>query len=192
MKKFALCILAAILVLGMEACSQKQDKEENGGQENNVQQGTSVSGAAVLYDYSSSIVNFSKYGGDVVVHDIEGQGEQLYALIEVREWGEEPEDSDQKQECTSHYYVFFCMADGSEKTISEEIDLTKNDDWYINELHLSDDGCVAALRYSYMDDAVSLLFRDAFRNVQWEKQIAAGGYLFIKEENRAKWLEMMN
>ena len=182
MKKFALCILAAILVLGMAACSPKQDKEENGGQGNNVQQGTSVSDAAIQYDYSSSIVNFSKYGGDVVVHDIAGQGEQLYALIEVREWGEEPEDSDQKQECTSHYYVFSCMVDGSGKTISREIDLTENDDWYINELHLSDDGCVAALRYSYMDDAVSLLFRDAFRNVQWEKQIAAGGYLFIKED----------
>ena len=123
---------------------------------------------------------------------LQGRGKQVYALIEVREWGEEPKDSDQKQECTSHYFVFSCMADGSGKTIFGEIDLTESDDWYINELNLSDDGCVAALRYFYMDDAVSLLFRDMFRDVQWEKQIAAGGYLFIKEENRAKWLEMMN
>ena len=35
---------------------------------------------------------------------------------------------------------------------------------------------------SVVGDAVSLLFRDAFRDVQWEKQIAARGYLFIKED----------
>ena len=186
MKKFTLFMLAAVLILGTAACSTKQDKRENGTQENNRQpkgaQVTSVGGSAVQYDYSSIIMNFSEYGSDIAVHDIEGQGEQIYALIEVREWGEQPEDNTQKQECTSHYYVFSCMADGSRKTIFEEVYLPEDDDGYVNELHLSDDGCVAALNYSYTEDAVSLLFRDAFRNVQWEKPIAAGGYLFVKED----------
>ena len=183
MKKFTLFILAAILVLGMSACSLKQDKEENGGQENNVQsQGTFVDGAAVQYDYTGIIVDLSEHGGDVVVHDIAGQGEQIYALIEVQEWGEEPEDNTQKQECTSHYYVFSCMADGSRKTISKEFYLPEDNDGYVNELQLSDNGCVAALHYSYTEDAVSLLFRDAFGDVQWEKPIAAGGYLFVQED----------
>ena len=183
MKKFVLFLYAAVFILGMVACSLKQNKDANGGQENNAwQQGASGGGSAVQYDYSSIIVDLSEYGGDVVVHDIAGQGEQVYALIEVREWGEEPEDNTQKQECTSHYYVFSCMADGSRKTISGEFYLSENDDGYVNELHLSDDGCVAALYYSYTGDAVSLLFRDAFRDVQWEKQIPAGGYLFMKED----------
>ena len=169
MKKFALFILAAILVMGMAACAPKQDKQDE--EENNVQ-----------YDYSSIIVDLSEYGDDVVVHDLAGQGEQVYALIEAREWGEEPEDSNQKQECISHYYVFSCMADGSRKTISKEFYLPENDDGYVNELHLSDDGCAAALHYSYTEDIVHLLFRDAFGDVQWEKEIAAGGYLFVKED----------
>ena len=177
MNKFALFILAAVLLLGTAACSSEQDRK------NNMQsQGASAVGSAVQYDYSSIIVDLSEYGNDIVVHDIAGQGEQLYALIEVREWGEEPEDSTQKQECASHYHVLSCMADGSRKTISKEFYLPENDGGYVNELHLSDDGCVAALYYSYTEDAISLLFRDVFRDVQWEKQIAAGGYLFFKED----------
>lgn len=183
MKKFVLFFYAVVFILGTAACSLKQDEEGSSCQENNAwQQGYSGGVSAVQYDYSSIIVDLSEYGGDVVVHDIAGQGEQVYALIEVREWGEEPEDNTQKQECTSHYYVFSCMADGSRKTISEEFYLQENDDGYVNELHLSDDGCVAALYYSYTEDAVSLLFRDVFRDVQWEKQIPAGGYLFMKED----------
>ena len=179
-------MMAAVLILGTAACSPKQDKKENVNQENNGQllgsQSASVGGSGVQYDYTGIIVDLSEYGSDVAVHDIAGQGEQVYALIEVREWGEEPEDNTQKQECTSHYYVFSCRADGSQKTISKEIYLPEGDDGYVNELHLSEDGCVAALYYSYMEDAVNLLFRDAFRDVQWETQIAAGGYLFIKED----------
>ena len=186
MKKFTLLMLAAVLILGTAACSLKQDKEGSNCQENNGQpqgqQSASVGGSVMQYDYSSIIVELSEYGGDIAVHDIAGRGEQVYALIEVREWGEEPEDNTQKQECTSHYYVFSCMADGSQKTISKEIYLPEDDDGYVNELHLSDDGCVAALYYSYTEDAISLLFRDAFRDVQWENQIAAGGYLFMKED----------
>ena len=183
MKKFTLFMLAAVLILGTAACSQTQGIEENGGQKNNVQsQGTSDGGSAVQYDYSSVIVDLSEYGGDIAVHDIVVQGEQVYALIEVREWGEEPEDNTQKQECTSHYYVFSCITDGSRKNISKELYLPDNNAGYVNELHLSGDGCVAALYYSYTEDVVSLLFRDAFRDVQWESQIAAGGYLFVKED----------
>ena len=183
MKKFTLFMLAAVLILGTAACSQTQGIEENGGQKNNVQsQGTSDGGSAVQYDYSSVIVDLSEYGGDIAVHDIVVQGEQVYALIEVREWGEEPEDNTQKQECTSHYYVFSCITDGSRKNISKELYLPDNNAGYVNELHLSGDGCVAALYYSYTEDVVSLLFWDAFRDVQWESQIAAGGYLFVKED----------
>ena len=186
MKKFTLFMLAAVLILGTAACSQTQGIEENGGQKNNMQlQGTSDGGSAVQYDYSSVIVDLSEYGSDIAVHDIAVQGEQVYALIEVREWGEEPEDNTQKQECTSHYYVFSCMADGSRKTLSEEFYLPENDDGYVDELHLSDDGCVAALHYFYEEDAVNLLFKDAFRDVQWEKHIAAGGYLFVNEDGFA-------
>ena len=179
-------MMAAVLILGTAACSPKQDKKENVNQENNGQplgsQSASVGGFGVQYDYTGIIVDLSEYGSDVAVHDIAGQGEQVYALIEVREWGEEPEDNTQKQECTSHYYVFSCMADGSQKTISKEIYLPEDDDGYVNELHLSDDGCVAAQYYSYTGDTVSLLFRDALRDIQWEKRIAAGGYLFVKED----------
>ena len=192
MKKFVLCILTAILVMGMAACSSKQDKEycisadgeEKGDPENGEQLWIITGdGSTVQYEYSGIIVDLTEYGGDVAVHDISGQGDQIYALIEVREWGEEPEDNTQKQECTSHYHVFSCMADGSRKTISEEIYLPEDDDGYVNELHLSDDGCMAALHYSYTEDVVSLIFWDAFGNVQWEKQIAAGGYLFVKEDS---------
>ena len=183
MKKIILFFYAAILIFGTAACSPKQDKEEKISQKSNIEsQDASVSKFAAQYDYSSIIVDLSEYGGDIAVHDIAGQGEQVYVLIEVREWGEEPEDNTQKQECKSHYYVFSCMADGSKKTISKEIYLPENDDKYVNELHLSDSGCVAALYYSYTEDAVSLLFRDVFRDIQWEKQVAAGGYLFFKED----------
>ena len=183
MKKFILFMLAAVLILGTAACSQTQGIEENDGQKNNVHsQGTSDGGSAVQYDYSSVIVDLSEYGGDIAVHDIAVQGEQVYALIEVREWGEEPEDNTQKQECTSHYYVFSCMADGSRKNISKEFYLPDNNDRYINELHLSGNGCVAALCYSYTEDVVNLLFRDALRDVQWENQIVARGSLFVKED----------
>ena len=103
-------MMAAVLILGTAACSPKQDKKENVNQENNGQllgsQSASVGVSGVQYDYTGIIVNLSEYGSDVAVHDIAGQGEQVYALIEVREWGEEPEDNTQKQECTSHYYVF--------------------------------------------------------------------------------------
>ena len=183
MKKFTLFMLAAVLILGTAACLQTQGIEENDSQKNNLQsQGASDDGSAVQYDYSSIIVNLSEYGGDIAVHDIAVQGEQVYALIEVREWGEEPEDNTQKQECTSHYYVFSCMADGGRKSISKELYLQDNNDGYVNELHLTDDGCVTALCYSYTEDTVSLQFRNAFGEDQWEKQIVAGGYLFVKKD----------
>lgn len=167
LKNFALFMLESVILFCMVACAAEQIKEDE---------------YTMQYDYSGIIMDFSNYGDDVVVRDIAGQGEQIYALIEVREWGEEPEDNTQKQECTSHYYVFACMADGSGKTISEEFFLPENDDRYVSELHLSDDGCVAALYYSYTGNDVSLLFLDAFRDIQWEQPIASGGYLFMKED----------
>ncbi|MCM1044497.1 MAG: hypothetical protein NC417_03205, partial [Candidatus Gastranaerophilales bacterium] len=193
-KKAILFISVFILVLGMASCSAAHcsyEQEKNGdsaGKEETQDAGTSMqpqTGAdketAAQYAYSSIIMDFTEYGSDVVVHDIAGQGEQIYVLLEIREWGPEPEDPIQKQEYTSYYQIFHCLADGSGKEVSGKIELS-GDGGYVNSIQLSDDGSVAALFYSDTGDFVDLIFWDGFRNDHWEKKIAAGGYLFWGED----------
>lgn len=142
---------------------------------------TENAGNGVQYTYSGTVIDFKEYGSDIVVHDLAGQGEQVYALLEVREWGPEPEDYTQKQEYTSCYQVFSCRADGSGRTVSDRFFLPESGG-YVNNLCLSDEGCVAALFHSDMDQSVSLLFWDSVQNVHWEKKAADGGYLFFRED----------
>lgn len=188
LKKIVLWILGSSLIFGMAACSPKQSgKTDDSISENStVQNSTGTermenSESEMQYAYSSMVIDFAEQGSDVVVHDIAGRGDQVYVLLEVREWGEEPEDNTQKPEYTSYYQVFSCMADGSQETVSEEFYLPESGG-YVNDLYLSDDGCVAALFYSDTDEAVSLLFWDVFQDVHWKRQIASGGYLFFSEE----------
>lgn len=200
MKKAVLLLVSVIFIMGMAACTSKQSEKTDDSQDesainkNTADQDTIGSEDAegsesdMQYAYSSVIVNFAQDSGagippgsDVVAHDIAGRGEQVYVLLEVREWGEEPEDSTQKAQYTSYYQVFSCLADGSGRAVSEKICLPKSGG-YVNDLHLSGDGCVAALFYSDTDESVSLLFWDVFEDVHWEKQVAAGGYLFFRED----------
>ena len=188
LKKIILWILGSSLIFGMAACSPKQSgKTDDSISENStVQNSTGTermenSESEMQYAYSSMVIDFAEQGSDVVVHDIAGRGDQVYVLLEVREWGEEPEDNTQKEEFTSYYQVFSCMADGSQGTVSKEFYLPESGG-YVNDMYLSDDGCVAALFYSDTNEAVSLLFWDVFQDVHWERQIASGGYLFFSEE----------
>ncbi|MBD5497632.1 MAG: carbohydrate ABC transporter substrate-binding protein [Lachnospiraceae bacterium] len=188
MKKLVLWILEISLMFGMAACSPKQSgKTDDSISENSTVQNsagtekTENAESEMQYAYSTIIIDFMEYGSDVVVHDIAGRGDQVYVLLEVREWGEEPEDNTQKEEFTSYYQVFSCLADGSRKTVSEKIYLPE-DGGYVSTMQLSDDGCVAALFYSDTENAVSLLFWDGFQDVHWEKTAASGGYLFFGED----------
>ncbi len=189
LKKILLFILGSILTMGVAACSAEPDKKGDSTSEKETQNaGTDTQPQeiaddelAVQYAYSSIVMDFMEYGSDVLVHDIAGRGEQVYVLLEVREWGPEPEDYTQKQEYTSYYQVFTCLADGSRKAVSEKIYLSQKGG-YVDAVQLSDDGCVAALFYSDTGDSVSLLFWDGFRNDHWEKEVASGGYLFFQED----------
>ncbi len=187
-KIFIKLMLSTLLVLGLAACSQGKlpdssmnvegkDNMEIGMQPSTVTDGES----AVQYAYSSTVIDFMEYGSDVVVLDIAGKGDQIYVLMEIRSWGAEPEDNTQKQESSSYYQVFSCMADGSGKAVSKVIYLPERSG-YVNELHLSDSGCVAALFHSDKDDTVSLMFWDGFHDIHWEKMVASGGYLFLQED----------
>lgn len=188
LKKIAVFMLGSMLVLGMAACTSgqaKTDDSNSGGETRNPGTDVQVQAvddrSAVQHAYSGTIIDFAEYGSDVVVHDLAGRGEQVYVLLEVREWGPEPEDYTQKWEYTSYYQVFACLADGSGKTVSEKIYLPESGG-YANTMQLSDDGCVAALFYSDKGNSVSLLFWDGFGDVHWEKEIASGGYLFFQED----------
>ncbi len=191
-KKMPVWLLGVLLIFGMAACTPKQAGNHVG--EAPAEQGPAQAGVAesaapgAQYAYSGEIIDFAEdsslgipAGSDVMVCDMAGCGEKVYVLLEIREWGEEPEDNTQKAEYTSYYQVFSCMADGSGKTVSEKMRLPEGGG-YVSDLHISDDGCVAALFYSDAGENVRLLFWDAFRNVHWEKQTVSGGYLFFRED----------
>lgn len=187
-KKFMILMLSTLLVLGSTACSRgklpdgSMSVEEKDNMEIGMQLSTVTDGeSAVQYAYSSTVIDFMEYGSDVAVLDIAGKGDQVYVLMEIRSWGAEPEDNTQKQESSSYYQVFSCMADGSGKAVSKEIYLPERSG-YVDELYLSDSGCVAALFHSDTDDTVSLMFWDGFHDIHWEKKVASGGYLFLQED----------
>lgn len=69
----------------------------------------------------------------MAVRDIAVRRDQVYVLLEVREWEPEPEDNTQKEEFTSYYQVFTCLADGNQKMISEKIYLPE-DGGYVNAI----------------------------------------------------------
>lgn len=189
--KFLAIILSAVLC--MTACSAAQGDMENesvnngsaGGEFSESSSADRVEagndGSGVQYAYSGTVIDFKEYGGDIVVHDLAVSGEQIYVLIEAREWGDESADSDQKQEYTSSYQVFSCMADGSGKAVSDKLYLPESGG-YVSSLLLSDEGNAAALFYSDTDESVSLLFWGCTQNVHWQKEVAAGGYLFFRED----------
>ena len=137
-------MLSILLVLGSAACSQEKlpDGSVSVGEKDNTQTGMQPSTvtdeeSSVQYTYSSTVIDFTEYGSNVIVHDIAGKGDQIYVLMEILTWGAEPEDNTQKQEYSSYYQVFSCMADGSGKAVSKEIYLPERNG-YVDELQLSD------------------------------------------------------
>ena len=196
-KYFVWMISALLLLLGMAACAtggdegvgQNQNRGQNqkgkqnqtggtiGNREGSKGEAETSEDISQQYIYSREVIDFAEYGSGVVIHDLVCADDRIFVLMEVREWGAEPEDNSQKQESTSYYRVFSCMSDGSAKTVSKEIDLPESGG-YISELQLSGNGCVAGLFYSEADDSVSLLLWDAFQDVRWEKTAASGGELF--------------
>lgn len=181
-KWMCVCAIFLLLCLPIAGCGRENSQGEIETRETGAQSQIGADDkSAVQYAYSSIIVDFMEYGSDVVVHDIAGQGDQVYVLLEVREWGPEPEDYTQKQDYTSYYQVFSCLTDGSRKKVSEKIYLPESGG-YVNTMQLSDDGSVAAVFYSDTDSSVSLLFWDGFQDVHWESEIVSGGYLFFQEE----------
>lgn len=157
-KKIVVLILEVIIILSMVACSldlnrKKDSIGEKGTQssEDGVQRLVIMDDkSAMQHAYSGITIDFTEYGSDVAVRDIAVRGDQVYVLLEVREWEPESEDNTQKEEFTSYYQVFTCLADGSQKTVSEKIYLSE-DGGYVSTMQLSDDGYVAALFYLNTD-----------------------------------------
>lgn len=164
-KKIIILILEVIIIISMVACSLGLDRKKNFTEKEGTQNLEGGVQRLVIMDdksamqhaYAGITIDFTEYGSDVAVRDIAVRGNQVYVLLEVREWRPEPEDNAQKGEFTSYYQVFTCRTDGSQKMISEKIYLPE-DGGYVNTMQLSDDGCVAALFYSEEENTVKLLF----------------------------------
>ena len=143
-KRGFLVSLSLILLFCMSSCSPKeqesgQDREDAGGapeatipQEAETETGKT---ALVQYVYSSETVTFTEYGDRVDVLDVAGRGDQVYALMEVKNWDENSVD-DMPSEV--FYQVLSCRADGSGRSVSAQI--VPPAEAVTMELHVSDTG----------------------------------------------------
>lgn len=186
-KKIMILMLSTFFVINSVACSQGKLSNDSANVEGKDNMETDMHSSTVtdgendvLYTYSSTIMDFKEYGSDVAVLDMTVKDNWVYVLMEIRSWGAEPEDNTQKQESAIYYQVFSCMADGSGKAVSQKIYMPDRSG-YVDELHLSDSGCVSALFHSDTDGTVSLMFWDGFHDIHWEKGATSGGYLFIQK-----------
>ena len=174
-KKVFLVILSVLLWFGVTACSSGeqeggQDREDAGGipggsmsQETETETGQT---AFVQYIYSCDTVTFTEYGDRVDVLDVAGSGERVYALMEVKNWDENPAD-DMPSEV--FYQVLSCRVDGSQRSVSARI--VPPAEAVTMEFQVSDTGCVAALCPPDGSRGMRLLFWNAFEGTFWEKEI---------------------
>lgn len=186
-KKAILAVICISLMFGMAACSSKEQENGQDGEDNGSSQGSSgqsetviATAAPMQYVYSSNTVTFTEYGDRVDACDVAGKGDQVYVLMEVKNWDEGAADDEPSE---VFYQVMSCLPDGSQRSVSDKIDLqaeTEN----ITEIHISDSGCVAALCKPGDDRGMKFLFWDVFQNIYWEKEIAASeGKLFLQGED---------
>lgn len=120
----------------------------------------------VQYVYSGETVTFTEYGDRVDVLDVAGRGDQVYVLMEVKNWDE---NSANDMPSEVFYQVLSCRADGSQRTVSARI--VPPAEAVTMELHVSDTGYVAALCQPDISRGMRLLFWNPFEGTFWEKDI---------------------
>ena len=189
-KRCSLVILSIILMISMVACSPKEQEGEHSITNNESSSPNSATSepaiekeTAVQYIYTSEIIHFTEYGDRVNLQDVTSKGDQVYALMEVQNWYEEDEYTENSSEDlpAEHFYqVFSCLLDGSQRAVSAEIIPAENGG-YLSEIRLSDTGCVAALYRQNNGKVMRLLFWDAFHDIHWEKETESSeGSLFLQ------------
>lgn len=182
-KRVVPAILSILVLFSMAACSSTElkNREDNRSSQGSSGQSETViaTAAPMQYVYSSNTVTFTEYGDRVDVCDVAGRVDRVYVLMEVKNWDEGAADDEPSE---VFYQVMSCLPDGSQRSVSDKIDLqaeTEN----ITEIHISDSGCVAALCQTD-GGSMKLLFRDVFQGIYWEKKISATeGKLFLLGED---------
>ena len=186
-KKYISTAICISLIFGLLACSPKGQEsgqfgeDSRGSMESSGQSETVIDMVTpVQYVYSSNIVTFTEYGDRVDVCDVAGNGDQVYILMEVKNW-EEGDADDEPSEV--FYQVMSCLLDGSQMLVSDKI-TPQEETGNITEIHISDDGCVAALCQPDDGGSMKLLFWDVFQDIYWEKETGAPeGRLFLQGED---------
>ena len=186
-KRGFMIFLSILLLLSMTACSSEgqesePSREDNGGSpESSMQPEAEIEKVSpVQYVYSSETITFTEYGDRVDVLDVAGRGEQVYALMEVKNWDENTADDVPSE---VFYQVLSCRTDGSQKSASAQI-VPPAGAGDITEIHVSDAGCVAALCQSDSGRGMKLLFWSTSQDITWEKEIEAPeGRLFLRGED---------
>ena len=181
-QKIGLAIISIFILLSMAACSAQEQEDVQSIEDNRSSSAGSVQSEAVIdevapvqYVYSSDTVTFTEYGDRVDVCDVAGKGDQVYVLMEVKNWDEAAGDEPSEV----FYQVMSCLLDGSQKSVSDMITLQAGTG-DITEIHISDAGDVAALCQSG-GSGMKLLFWDVFQDIYWEKEIGASeGRLFLQ------------
>ncbi len=176
-------ILSFLVLLSMAACSSKEQESGQSGEDNGSSQESSGQSETVIdtvtpvqYVYSSDTVTFAEYGDRVDVCDVAGREDQVYVLMEVKNWDEGAADDEPSE---VFYQVMSCLPDGSQRSVSDKITL-QAEAGNITEIHISDAGGVAALCQTDVG-SMKLLFRDVFRDIYWEKETGASeGRLFLQ------------
>ena len=186
-KKGILAVICISLIFSVSACSSKDQESVQSSADNAIifdsseQPDTAIdTETPVQYMYSNDTVTFTEYGDRVDVCDVASKGEQVYILMEVKNW-EDGDADDQPSEV--FYQVMTCLMDGSERSVSDKITL-QEEAGNITEIHISDTGCVAALGQPSGDGSMKLLFWDVFQKISWEKETTASeGKLFLQGED---------
>ena len=186
-KKGILSILSILVLLSMAACSPKEQESGQSVEDNRSSLESSGQSETVIdmvtpvkYVYSSDTVIFTEYGDRVDVCDVAGKKDQVYVLMEVKNW-EEGDADDEPSEV--FYQVMSCLLDGSERSVSDKITF-QAEAGSIAEIHISDAGCVVALCQPSGGGSMKLLFWDVFQDIHWEKETGAPeGRLFLQDED---------
>jgi len=181
-----LAVLTILVLLSVAACSSKEQESGQSGADNGSSQESSGQSETAIdpvtpvqYVYSCDAVTFAEYGDRVDVRDVAGRADQVYILLEVKNW-DEGAANDEPSEV--FYQVMSCQMDGSQRSVSDKITL-QAEAGSITEIHISDAGCVAALCQPD-DGSMKLLFWDVFRDIYWEKETGASeGRLFLQSED---------
>ena len=192
-KKLALLAVVCILLMaGMPSCSmESQETGENGAYSEDSGEGVMPSDpiadkpAPVQYVYTSNSVTFTEYGDRVEVCDVAGSKDQVYVLMEGKNWEEGDADN---QPSEIFYQILSCQPDGSERSVSDKILLPK-EPGNVTDIHLTDTGCVTALYQPEQGDR-KLLYWDVFQDIDWEREISASeAKLYLKGEDMIVFCE---